>query len=321
MKMELEQMESMGIIRPSTSEWASPIVIVPKKDGTIRLCVDYQKLNRVSRFDAYPMPRVDEMIDHIGQGKYISTLDLNKGYWQVPVEETSQSKTAFTTPFGLYEFITMPFGLQGAPATFQRLMDKILRGLEKYVSAYIDDVAIYSKTWEDHLKQLKSVLARLRAANLTAKPKKCRFGMDETLYLGHVIGGGRVKPELSKVQAVKTYPVPTNKSDIRSFLGLVGYYRKFIPNFASISAPLSDLTKKTVSKIVWTDECERSFNKLKEVICSEPVLRSPNYDKQMILQTDAWNRGIGAVLSQVDDNGEEHPIVYISRKGRMILNR
>ena len=164
------------------------------------------------------------------------------------------------------------------------------------------------------MKQLKSVLERLRAAYLTAKPKKCRFGMEETLYLGHVIGGGHVKPELSKVQAVKNYPVPTNKSDIHSFLGLVGYYRKFIPNFASISDPLSDLTKKTVSKIVWTNEYEKSFNKLKEVICSEPVLRSPNHDKQMILQTDASNRGRGAVLSQVDDNGEEHPIVYISRK-------
>ena len=149
-KMELEQMESMGIIRTSTSEWASPIVIVPKKDG---LCVDYWNLNRLFRLDAYPMPRVDEMIDRIGQGKYISTLDLNKGYWEVPVEETSQSKTAFATPFGLYEFITMPFGLQGAPATFQRLMNKIPRGVEKYASTYIDDVAIYSETWEDHLKQ------------------------------------------------------------------------------------------------------------------------------------------------------------------------
>ena len=144
------------------------------------------------------MPKVNEMIDCIGQGKYISTLDLNKGYWQVPVEETLQSKTAFTTLFGLY------------------------------ASAYIDDVAIHSETWEDHLKQLKIVLERLRAANLTAKPKKCRFGMDEALYLGHVIGGGRVKPKLSKVQAVQNYPVPTNKSDIRSFLKIVRYYRKFI---------------------------------------------------------------------------------------------
>ena len=152
---------------------------------------------------------------------------------------------------------------------------------------------------------MKSVLERLRASNLTAKPNKCRFRLYD-------IDRGLVKPQLSKLQAVKNYPVPTNKSGICSFLGLVGYYRKFIPNFVSISAPLSDFTKKTVSKIMWTDECERSFNKLKKVICSEPVLQSLNHDKQMILQTNPSNRGIGTVLSQVDDNGEEHPIVYIS---------
>uniref|UniRef100_A0A1X7U211 RNA-directed DNA polymerase n=1 Tax=Amphimedon queenslandica TaxID=400682 RepID=A0A1X7U211_AMPQE len=313
-RKEIQRMEDMGVIRPTTSDWASPMVIVPKKDGSIRLCVDYRKLNNVSKFDAYPIPRVDEMIDRMGSGKFITTLDLNKGYWQIPVEKSSQEKTAFITPMGLYEFVTMPFGLRGAPATFQRLMDRVLRGTEQFAGAYIDDVAIHSETWEGHLQHLREVLEKLQGAGLTANPSKCKFGMTEVLYLGHKIGGGRVKPEESKVKAVKQYPVPKTKTEVRSFLGLVGYYRKFIPQFSSIAAPLSDLTKKNVKTFVWTEECQASFQLLKKMLCGSPVLRTPDIRKEMILQTDASNRGLGAVLSQIGEDGEEHPIVYISRK-------
>ena len=170
------------------------------------------------------------MIDHIGKGRYIYTLDLNKGYWQIPMEETSQDKTAFVTPFGLYEFMKMPFG---APATFQRLMDQVLRGTDRFAGAYIDDIAIYSETWREHLDHLDQVLQRLQRAKLTINPAKCRFGMSEVLYLGHKIGRGQVKPEESKLVAAKEYPQPKSK---RAFLGLVGYYRKFIPQFASWAA-------------------------------------------------------------------------------------
>uniref|UniRef100_A0A1X7TY68 Reverse transcriptase domain-containing protein n=1 Tax=Amphimedon queenslandica TaxID=400682 RepID=A0A1X7TY68_AMPQE len=267
----------------------------PKKDGTIRLCVDYRKLNKVSKFDAYPVPRVDEMIDCIGNGRYITTLDLNKGYWQIPIEETARDKTAFITPFGVYEFTMMPFGLQGAPATFQRLMDWVLQGTEQFAGAYIDDVAIYK-----HLVYLNQVLTRLRKAGLTANPKKCKFGMTEVLYLGYKIGRGQVRPEDSKTKAVMDYPRPRTKTDIQAFL-------------ACVTAPLSDLTKKKVTTFHWTTECERAFQRVKRLLCEAPVLKTPDLRKEIIVQTDASNRGVGAVLSQVGEDGRTI-VSYLSAK-------
>ena len=165
-----------GIIEPSSSEWAAPIVLV-KKDGSLQLCVDYRRLNSVSKTDAYPMPRIDDMIDQLGSTSFISTLDLTRGHWQVPVFDNDRHKTAFTTPFGLYQFKTMPFGLQGAPATFQRMMDRLIQGLEGFTAAYLDDLVVYSSTWEEHLQHLRQVFSRLQEASLTAKPKKCQFAM------------------------------------------------------------------------------------------------------------------------------------------------
>ena len=191
---EMKEMEEKGVIERSVSEWASPIVLVGKKDGGTRLCVDFRRLNEVTHMDAYPMPRVDEMIDKLGSARYLTTLDLSRGYWQVPVSKESQPLTAFVTPFGLYQFRVMPFGLNGAPATFQRLMDHVLRGLEEFSATYIDDVVIFSLTWESHLENVRTVLGQLRQVGLTAKPWKCQFGMDECTYLGHVVGGGMVKP-------------------------------------------------------------------------------------------------------------------------------
>ena len=178
------------IITPSNSDWAAPMVVV--KDGTIRLCVNYRCLNAVTQVDAYPMTRIDDLIDLVGQAHYISALDLTNGYWQIPVREQDQLKTAFTTPFGLYQFKRMPFGLRGAPATFLRVMDQVLKGLQDFTSAYLDDVIVFSKTWEDHLKHIDMVLNRLREAGLTAKPVKCQFGMTHCSYLGYVVGGGEV---------------------------------------------------------------------------------------------------------------------------------
>ena len=199
-------MEGAGIIRPSTSEWASPIVLVPKKDGTLRMCVDYRKLNAVSEADAYPMPHIDELIDRLGGAKYISTLDLMRGYWQVPVAPESQAKTAFTTPFRLYDFTVMPFGLQGAPATFQRLIDSLLRGVGDYAAVYLDDLVVYSGEWEEHLTHLRAVLERLRGAGLTAKPAKCKLGARQCVYLGHTVGNGEIRPESTKIEAVFNFP-------------------------------------------------------------------------------------------------------------------
>ena len=275
---ELQKMLDMGVIKPSNSEWASPIVLVPKKDGSARLCVDYRKLNRLSAFDAYPMPRVDDIIDRLGGARFISTFDLTRGYWQVPVAECDQEKTAFTTPYGLYQFTTMPFGLHGAPATFQRLMDRLLRGTEQFATAYLDDLVVYSRTWEEHLRHLKEILWRLQDAGLTAKPKKCRLAMSETPYLGYIVGGGLVKLEEAKVLAVKNFPRPTSKKEVRAFLGLAGYYRKFVPDFAAVAAPLSDLTRKRNTVFTWNSESEKAFNSLKEALCSSPVLHSPDFN-------------------------------------------
>ncbi|KAL5510368.1 hypothetical protein EMCRGX_G005902 [Ephydatia muelleri] len=238
-KKELEEMEKHGIIEKSSSDWSSPIVLVKKKDGTLRFCIDFRRLNSVSKTDAYPMPRVDDLLDELGQARFISTLDLTKGYWQVPVEKTAQAKTAFRTPFGLYQFRRMPFGLQGAPSTFQRMMDSLLgRG-------------------------------------------SCGLA------------------EHSKVDSVKQFQVPTTKSDVRTFLGLTGYYRKFIQEYAEIAAQLTDLTRKNApNHVQWTAECDSAFNRLKDCLCCEPILRSPDFSLPFVLQTDASGRAIGAVLSQ-----------------------
>ncbi len=308
-------MELSGIIEPSFSEWASPIVIVKKKDGKIRICVDYRKLNANTPMDAYPMPRVDELIDRLGKATYITTLDLARGYWQVPVSEKDRLKTAFITPKGLFQFRVMPFGLNGAPATFQRLMDTAIRELEGYTAVYLDDIIIFSKTWEEHLEHIKAVLTRLRERNLTAKPEKCKFGMRECTYLGHIVGNGRVKPDPEKVRAVESFPRPVTKKQVRGFLGLTGYYRRFIENYSRIAAPLTDLTKKSLpDKANWTQDCENAFNRLKLALIQTPILCNPDFDKEFILQTDASDRGAGAVLSQMDTEGRDRPIAFFSRK-------
>ena len=314
-KEEIEQMLAEGIIEPSSSAYSSPIVLVPKKDQALRLCVDYRKLNKCTQADAYPMPRIDDLIDRLGNSRYISTLDLTKGYWQVPVAVEDRPKTAFSSPFGLYQFRVMPFGLQGAPATFQRLVDGVIAGLEDFTSTYLDDVVIFSNTWEDHLKHIRSTLDRIRKAGLTVKAKKSQFGADHCVYLGHLVGGGMVQPEAAKVEAVRNFPVPTTKKQVRTFLGLSGYYRRFIPQYASIALPLTDLTRKSSpNEVIWTDVCDQAFLKLKSLLCSSPILASPNFQRPFVLQTDASDRGIGAVLSQEDEDSVERPIAYYSRK-------
>ena len=259
------------------------------------------------------MPRVDDLLDQLGQARFISTLDLTKGYWQV--EKTAQAKTAFRTPFGLYQFRRMPFGLQGAPSTFQRMMDSLLVGMQDFAAAYLDDLVIISRSWPEHLLHLRRVLQKLWEADLTVKQKKCQLAMSRCSYLGHVVGEGLVRPEHSKVDSVKQFQVPTTKSDVRTFLGLTGYYRKFIQEYAEIAAPLTDLTRKNApNHVQWTEECDGAFNRLKDCLCCEPILRSPDFSLTFVLQTDASGRAIGAVLSQFGGDDEEHPVAYYSRK-------
>ena len=312
---ELKEMLACGIIEPSTSEWASPMVTVRKKDKSLRLCVDYRRLNARSAGDAYPMPRVEDLIDRVGNATFITTLDLTKGYWQVSVAEEDKPKTAFTTPYGLYQFTRMPFGLQGAPATFQRMVDNLLEGLEQFASAYMDDIIIFSTEWNAHLHQLSSVLDRIQQAGLTVKIKKCQFAMVECGYLGYRVGSGKVKPQDLKVEAIQQMLAPITKTQVRSLLGMAGYYRKFIPQYASITAPLTDLTRKMApNKVIWTPACDHAFRLLKATLSSSPVLSSPDFTKRFFLQTDASERGVGAVLSQYGEDGTDRPIAYFSRK-------
>ncbi|XP_058869672.1 uncharacterized protein LOC131720990 [Acipenser ruthenus] len=311
---EVRAMLELGVIEPSRSEWCSPIVIVAKKDGTNRFCVDFRKVNAIAKFNAYPMPRIDELLDRLGTARFISTLDLTKGYWQIPLTRNSCEKTAFSTPDGLFHFKTMPFGLHGAPAAFQRLMDEVLHPHREYAAAYIDDVVIYSSTWREHVIRLTAVLQSLRAARLTANLRKCAFAKLETQYLGFIMGNGRVKPVATKVQALVDAAVPKTKSQVRSLLGLAGYYRRFIPEYATVVNPLVDLTKKCAPNLVkWSAECQGAFETIKQKLCQAPALISPDFSKRFFLHTDVSEVGLGAVLSQ-RVNGVEHPILYISKK-------
>ena len=311
----IKQMEQQGIVKPSCSPWASPVVLVPKKDGSTRFCVDYRRLNTVTKKDVYPLPRIDDILDTLGRAKYFTTLDLSAGYWQVELDPESQAKTAFTSHCGLYEFTRMPFGLCNAPATFQRLMQVVLSGLEwDCCFVYIDDILIASQSFEEHMRHLQLVFERLRQAGLRLKPKKCLFLRERVPYLGFVISKHGIQVDSSKTDKVKNFPTPTDPTSVRSFVGLASYYRRFVPHFAAIAAPLHRLTKKDV-KFEWSEECETAFRQLKSLLTEAPVLVYPRFGEgeQFLLETDASGIGLGAVLSQKQNDGKYHPVAYASR--------
>uniref|UniRef100_A0A8C7F2V4 Gypsy retrotransposon integrase-like protein 1 n=1 Tax=Oncorhynchus kisutch TaxID=8019 RepID=A0A8C7F2V4_ONCKI len=313
-KKEVREMLRMGVIEPSTSEWSSPIVLVPMSDGSMRLCNDFRGVNAISTFDAYPMPRVDELLERLGKAKFITTLDLTKGYWQVPVAPEDRPKTAFATPEGLFQYVRMPFGLHGAAATFQRLMDAILRPHQEYAAAYIDDVVIHSEDWDSHLLRLRAVLVSLEATGLTANPNKCCLGLSEAEYLGYTVGNGKIRPQAEKTRAIRDWPRPRTKRDVRAFLGITGYYRRFIPGYATIANPLTNLIRKNLpNQVEWKDETEEAFQLLKDGLCSDPVLQAPDFSQEFIVQVDASDTGLGAVLAQGKGEAEK-PILFISRK-------
>ncbi|CAM4684191.1 unnamed protein product, partial [Lepidochelys kempii] len=312
---EIQNMLQMGVIRPSGSAWASPVVLVPKPDGEIRFCVDYRKLNALTHPDNYPMPRTDELLEKLGWAQFISTLDLTKGYWQVPLDESAKERSAFTTHVGLYEFNVLPFGLWNAPTTFQRLVDGLLVGLGEYAVSYLDDVAIFLDSWEEHLEHIQKVFERIREAGLTVKAKKCQIDLNRVTYLGHQVGQGTISPLQAKVDAIQKWPVPKSKKQVQSFLGLAGYYRRFVPQYSQIAAPLTDLTKKKQPNAVqWTEKCQKAFNHLKATLMSDPVLRAPDFDKPFLVTTDASDCGVGAVLMQEGPDQEFHPVVFLSKK-------
>lgn len=308
----VDDMIGQGVIEPSSSPWGAPTVLVKKKDGTLRYCVDYRKLNEVTKKDAYPLPRIDDTFDSLSGAKWFSTLDLCSGYWQVEMDESDKEKTAFYTRRGLYQFKVMPFGLCNAPATFERLMERVMQGLQwETLLIYLDDIIIFSSSVSEGLRRFEEVLIRLRTANLKLKSKKCHLFQQEVNYLGHVVSAEGIGTDPDKITAVKSWMTPKCATEVRSFLGLCAYYRRFIKEFSRIAKPLHRLTEKGRA-FLWDDNCQEAFEGLKQSLTSAPILIYPVPGESFILDTDASDLAIGAVLSQMV-GGVEKVIAYGSK--------
>lgn len=312
LKAELDKMLEKGIIQEEESPWAFPVVLIPKKDGSIRLCVDYRRLNAITTADTYPLPRIDDLLHSAKTTPFMSTLDLRSGYWQIKVAEKDRKKTAFTTPFGIYVFNRMPFGLKNAPATFQRLIDKFRNGLPNIlILAYLDDIIICSKDLGSHISDLKQIFERLKMFGFHLNREKCFFCKPVIKYLGHILTTKGLKPDPEKTKAIMERPKPRNPKEVLSFLQTCSWYRRFIPSFANVSKPLSDLIKKNAIWR-WSEREQSAFDTMKNLLSSPPILKQVDENLPFILKTDASNYALGAVLVQ-GEKEEEHIIEYASR--------
>lgn len=316
MGKQLERMISLGVIERSFSPWSSPVVLVKKKDGSDRLCVDSRKLNSVTVRDSYPLPRVSEILDRLGKTNFLSKIDLKDAFWQIPLSPDSKSKTAFSVPgHGLYQFTRLPFGLHNAAQCLQRLMNAVFGSTDCKIFVYLDDLIVASETFNEHMNVLNLVFDRLCAANLTINYEKSEFCCSSLSYLGYVVDAHGLHTDQSKVDTIVNFPLPRTYTELKRFIGLTSWYSRFIEHFATTAAPLHNLTKgKSKNKsIQWTDEARDSFMELKNKLISSPVLVLPDFTKRFYIHTDASNYGIGAVITQ---DIEEHPIAYASRKFR-----
>lgn len=314
---QISEMLDQGIIKPSFSPWSSPIWIVPKKLDASgkqkwRLVIDYRKINEKTIDDKYPIPNISDILDKLGKANYFSTLDLASGFHQIEIHPEDVPKTAFTVEHGHYEFVRMPFGLKNAPSTFQRVMDNVLQGLQgKICLVYMDDIIIFSTSLQEHIVNLKSVFERLRQANLKVQLDKSEFLHKEVSFLGHIITSEGVKPNPEKIHAVKNFPIPRTQKEIKAFLGLLGYYRKFINNFANLTKPLTNCLKKG-NKVEMSPTYTKCFELCKSLLCNDPILQYPDFEKPFNLTTDASNYALGAILSQ-GAIGSDRPVCYASR--------
>eukprot|EP00253_Pinus_taeda_P020588 PITA_20588 len=309
LQIQLKELLDIGHIRPSTSPWGTLVIFVKKKDGSLRLCIDYRDLNRATVKNQYPMPQIDDLFNQMKGVAVFSKIDLRSGYHQLRISENDISKTAFRTRFGHYEFTVVPFGLTNAPAIFMNLMNNVFRKyLDQFVQVFLDDILIYSKNKEEHEDHLRIVLSCLRERQLYGKLSKCSFFQERIHYLGHVILGEGISVDLEKVKAIMDWPIRKNAHEIRSFMGLAGYYRRFVEGFSKFAKPITTLQRKGV-KYEWTEECNKAFSELKRLLTSRPILRVPDMDKDFTVCTDASKQGLGAMLMQ--DRGV---IAYASRK-------
>ena len=309
LKARLEELLSKGFIRPSISPWGAPVLFLKKKDGSLQLCIDYKQLNRVTIRNQSPLPRIDELFDQLQGSRVYSKIDLRSGYHQLRVQESDIPKTAFRTRYGHYEFLVMPFGLTNAPATFMDLMNRVFQPyLDRFIIIFIYDILVYSSSSEEHSEHLRIVLQTLRERQLYAKLSKCQFWLDRVAFLGHVISVEGVSMDPHKIEAVVNWKPPKNVSEVRSILGLAGYYRKFVEGFSKIAAPLIKLTRKDV-KYDWVDACQQSFEELKGRLIPAPVLALLNGRDGFVVYSDASRQGLGCVLMQND-----RVIAYASRQ-------
>lgn len=311
-RTQVGEMLSQGIIQESKSPWASPVTLVRKKNGEFRFCIDFRTVNGVSLDDAFPLPHIDTILDGLKGSRIFSSLDCASGYWQIPMHEDSRQLTAFCTPDGLYECLRMPFGLKTAPACFQRMMNTLLAPfIGKFIYVYLDDILVFSKDRQEHFEHLELVFKTLRGANIRLKGSKCKFLTNELKFLGYTVSGRGLQPDEEKVEAVHKWPRPTSVRQLRGFLGFLGYLRRFIPNHASIVAPLHELLTKEVAWS-WGPRQEEAFLQSKAVLTSSCLLHHPDFSKKFCVETDASAEGLGAVLSQ-EYEGDFRPVAFASR--------
>ncbi len=313
-RKELMSLESQGIIERCQSKWASPLVPVRKPDGTVRLCVDYRKLNGKTIREPYYIPSFEEMVEKVGSGRVLSKIDLAKGFHQVTVKESDRDKTGFVCPFGKFRFVRMPFGLTNAPSVFQRLMEEVLVDCTGFARVYIDDILVVSSSWKEHVAHLRKILCVLSEAGLTCKRSKCQFGKRSLEFLGHQLGDGKVTVPAARVAAIKDHPVPQTRRQLRAFLGLIGFYRRFIPNFHRCSSVLTPHTSTAMStRVSWTGDMLDAFRGLCDSLSVSVCLHVPCASDVFVLDTDASGTGVGAVLSVVREE-EKLPVAFFSKQ-------
>ena len=313
LKKQVEGLLDKGWIRPSHSPFGAPVLFAAKPDGSLRLCIDYRALNALTKKSRYPIPRIDEMFDRLGPAKYISHLDAAQAYHQVPIAEGDQEKTAFVTRYGQFEWVVMPFGLCNAPSTFQSLINQVLGSdFDDFTFAYLDDIMAWSQTREEHVRHLRAVLQKLRESSIRLRLSKCKFGVQQTEFLGFIVGNGKIAPSPSKVAAVTEWPTPKDVHTVRSFLGFANFYRRFVKDYSKITAPLNDLLRKGVSWN-WCEKCESAFSAIKEKLTSAPALLLPDLKLPFYVVCDASDYAIGCTLMQDQGHGL-HPVAYDGRK-------